>query len=864
MFSVVVTSRLDGARQPQGHGDGAMGYTVVGTRCTSEAHQLSKALTTRLRSWLSFGAIIVLALSLHRPALSGNRILLPADLCLLMPPWYSTTRLQYPDWHHAQNLMHGPLFEYYCWRSLSRSRIRAGEVPLWNPDELGGNVLLANSQSAVLYPPSALLYALPMALGWNALIIFHTWLTGLLMYGFLRSRGLARVGALAGAAGWMLGGWLVVWTEFLTPVHAVAWLPGVLWALERRAQTGQGRYIALAAVCLAMSLLAGHLQISFLVGLAGLVYAAVRAAQASGWRSLARAVALYGCAVAAACVLAGCTLLPVLEMARINYRSEGETRSPSALALPPVHLLTAVLPDLLGNPRDAMTMKGGMTVPWHPYWGKYDFIEYTFYGGVPAVVLALMALIARRKRKAECRTSLLPEIWIAAVGALLALGTPLHLLLYHLAPGYRQFHAPARAMCLFAFGLAAAAGYGVDYVARRRVDAGDGEARAVWLAPIVVLGLLIAAFPGTAPWLRVNLEPSWTPYVADQLRRGVLAWAATGGLLWAAWGGKAGARWRRAAVLALPALVAGDLLVWSDGFNPATDPGMLVADTPVLQTLARTRPSRVISVEDPQKAIKGMIVPNMNAVLGYREVQGADSMHSLRYHRVVKHVATLLTGRPDPFADPNTVRIPWGAHGLLDALNVRTLTTSSSSSPGQGWHLVQSGELTVWERSDTPGQAWLVTKMTVVPGLEAALAAMDSPVWRPGESAVTEGTGQAQSYRGGAAAVVMASPHRLSISVDSAGPGYLVVSETAMPGWHATVAASGTGAERRRIDVADGVLRGMSVPDGHSVVTMAYEPASYRVGLFLTVVGVLALFLLAGVLAVQTVTSHPLKSLSRS
>jgi len=57
--------------------------------------------------------------------------------------------------------MHGPIFEYYSWRHYARERIRAGEVPLWNPYELGGNVLLANSQSAVLYPPNLLLYVLP-------------------------------------------------------------------------------------------------------------------------------------------------------------------------------------------------------------------------------------------------------------------------------------------------------------------------------------------------------------------------------------------------------------------------------------------------------------------------------------------------------------------------------------------------------------------------------------------------------------------------------------------------------------------------------------------------------------------------------
>src|SRR5437879_7777441 len=90
----------------------------------------------------------------------------------------------------AQNQMLGPIFEYYSWRHYARERIRAGEVPLWNPYELGGNVLLANSQSAVLYPPNLLLYLLPLPIGINLVTALHTLLTGLMMLGMLRALGI--------------------------------------------------------------------------------------------------------------------------------------------------------------------------------------------------------------------------------------------------------------------------------------------------------------------------------------------------------------------------------------------------------------------------------------------------------------------------------------------------------------------------------------------------------------------------------------------------------------------------------------------------------------------------------------------------
>src|SRR5579872_6494920 len=107
---------------------------------------------TRISDLLCVLVLFVLTLAVYAPALFGGRVLLPADIVPLMRPWAVTARERFPDLRFTQNQMHGPIFEYYSWRHYARERIRVGEVPLWNPYELGGNVLLANSQSAVLYP----------------------------------------------------------------------------------------------------------------------------------------------------------------------------------------------------------------------------------------------------------------------------------------------------------------------------------------------------------------------------------------------------------------------------------------------------------------------------------------------------------------------------------------------------------------------------------------------------------------------------------------------------------------------------------------------------------------------------------------
>src|SRR5258708_1923410 len=84
--------------------------------------------------------IFVATLIAYGPALFQEKVLLPADIIPLMAPWAATSREKFPDFRFAQNQLHGPIFEYYSWRHYARERIRVGEVPLWNPYELGGNV----------------------------------------------------------------------------------------------------------------------------------------------------------------------------------------------------------------------------------------------------------------------------------------------------------------------------------------------------------------------------------------------------------------------------------------------------------------------------------------------------------------------------------------------------------------------------------------------------------------------------------------------------------------------------------------------------------------------------------------------------
>lgn len=786
-----------------------------------------------LRAWrgdlLCAAALLAVTLTIHAPALFGGRVLLPADIVPLMRPWAVSAPERFPDLVAAQNPMIGPIFEYYSWRYAVRERLRQGEVPLWNPYAMSGNVLLANSQSAVLYPPNLLLWALPLATGINLVTALHTFLAGLFAFGFLRTAGLGRPASMTGALGWMLCGPMVVWQQFQTPTAVLTWLPAGLWAWERFARDEHAlRTIGWLAAVVAMVLLAGHLHFAFYTLLAICIYAAIRSAASSRppfVRARPLAVLMGGVALGGA--LSAVTMLPVVEMGQLNFRGRGLTYAEAiSKRLPADHLVLLALPRMLGYPPDHMAIDpSGRPVPAFPYFGRYEFIEYTGYTGIAALVLAFVGLAGALPGRRRVRVGMAT---IAAVGLLLALGTALCAVLYYGVPGYRQFHATARALCLFAFGISGLAALGVerilaspDTASRRR--AGIALAVGSVLAAVAAL----TAYPGMAARWPQFEDPAWRSYALGGLRHALLCVAGVAAVAVLARSPNT-PRWMASLI---PCVVAVDLFAAIGRFNPATDPAMLGYPTAVTDALLAEPGGRVVSLEKPDLGLKSMIVPNYNAVVGLHEAQGADSLHWVRYHRLMERVVLAMEpGRDRAFVDTNTIRVPDIDHPVFDLLDVRRVTTFP------GWRsrradLVPAGdyELQVWRNPRAMGPARVVGRARRVTGGEAldALA-----TWRfdPASEALLEETSPPlDGLAGGSAEALTFQPHRLEYAVTAPGRSLLVESQIGLPGWRATV--NGRPAP---VLSADYVLRAVPVPAGRSVVRVWYDPASYRVGLFLT------------------------------
>lgn len=434
-----------------------------------------------------------------------------------------------------------PLYQFYPWHTLVVEAVQAGRLPLWT-DLLGnGTPLLANHQSALFYPLNLIYFLAPVERAMGYSVVLHLILAGLFAYAWGRTVGLSRFGAAITGLSFMLSGFFMSRTQFITILNGAAWLPLLFLLAERLIR----RRTPLAAIWLgltwALQFLAGHAQLWFyglwVVG----GYLVARSMVCSGinespvvrkqgstlpttyfrplergyksrraWREHGRVLALLVGAFLLSLGLSAIQLLPTAELALHSERVDGlGVDKAMTYSLWPWRLLTLAAPDLFGSPAAGN------------YWGYATYWEDAGYAGVSPLLLVLVLLLSAAKQIVLMGWRRLPFIGsrkrvgasqakaphrgnqpgrffliffflLIPLSLILAMGqnTPVYPLLFKYVPGFGAFRAPARFLLFYTFGFSTLAGIGADrfrlsyrtqYVLRLTL-AGAGAMLAVSLA----------------------------------------------------------------------------------------------------------------------------------------------------------------------------------------------------------------------------------------------------------------------------------------------------------------------------------------------------------------------------------------------
>jgi hypothetical protein len=422
-----------------------------------------------------------------------------------MAPW-SLNATHAPDPATWDSLWWDGVAQFLPWRWEVGDALRHGKLPLWSPWSFCGQPLLANGQSAALYPPVALCCRfLEPAMAIAVLWVIHLALAFVLTWLLARRLGCGHFGGAASGLIFATGGFMLAWAPVPSLIQSAAWLPGALYGVEEALHKRPFRGALILGLCLAASILAGHMQVAGYVWLTVIAWAAIRlffrAIRHKPWP----AVPILGGIVLGILLSAG-QWLPTAELGRLSPRG-GEKPSAQGfamaqqLALQPEHLATLVWPGALGFPK---------TGTYH----GFAFAEHFCGLGPLTFLLALTALLFVRHK------------WVFGMGAtalaglILAMGTaPAELIYFHL-PFLGQTAGFQRTLFIFCLAWSLLAGLGLDRVLRGREGASRTAisavlfalllAQAVWLigsvVPLSRQSLAARPTPVT-DWLKKNLGP---------------------------------------------------------------------------------------------------------------------------------------------------------------------------------------------------------------------------------------------------------------------------------------------------------------------------------------------------------------------
>ncbi|MFB3881140.1 MAG: YfhO family protein [Armatimonadota bacterium] len=763
-------------------------------------------------AWWPVAVIIASACAFCWPVFAG-RIMLPADMCLLMLPWKSL-QAQFPDFHRPHNPMLDPIQQYLPWRIYAVESLRTGIIPLWNPYAFCGTPFLANLQSTVLYPLNLLFLLTGAAQGFGVSAILHLIIGGLFMYAFLRTIALSPAAGLVGALVLMLNGWVVTWLEYPTlSLWTFMWLPGLLLCYERALRQPRSLWPLFCALALGVQFLGGHLQISAYIILAFALYALVRVISRED-RTITRplAVAIAAIAVLVGLAFAGAQLLPTIELAGQSGRVAHGASAALAAAFPLTHFILYLVPSFFGNPVD------------YNYWGNvsdpaaFNYFETACYVGILPLFLCLLAFTGKRNWRHAYFGAL------AALALLAAIGSPLYLALRDLVPGFRELAGLGRVLCLASFAFAGVAALGMDVLLaeKQRLSA------RFWVLFAAAICLCIAAARVLFnPYIKV-LDPGWRfdLYLKHQVAISFGFIVASAVLIGLRARGRLGPT---ASATIACALVLADLFVAGLRFNPFVDPAMAYPKTDAILWLQEhAAHDRIDSIASD--ALDWM-PHNSPMVFGLRDIHGSDSLRVRRSFELVSGAELAQAKYPPPDSP------------LLDALGVRYLMTNQPV--GENWPLALAGVPPIYENTEALPRAYLAYDMYTgsdADGLATLLAA-----GRPRPLAVLhDGAGDeprnveiaagATGEPPEAARFLRDAPNEVRIETNARRSAILVLTDSYYPGWRARVYETPTPIVRTNY-----AFRGVPVGPGASIVTMRYEPATFRVGLFASLLACAAL-----------------------
>jgi hypothetical protein len=707
--------------------------------------------------------------------------------------------------------------QFVHWRGFGFGEMARGTLPLWNPHIYSGAPFLAGFQSALLYPLNILYLVLPLAKAINWGIALHAFLGGLFFYLWALKRGLHPLACFLAGAEFIFCAphFLHIYAGHLPNLCTMIWAPLLFLAIDGLLEKPSAAWCLLGILAVAMQILAGHIQYVYYTGVAAVIYLALRLpGAAERTKALTCFFLFYGGAV----ILAAAQILPGIEAGRDTLRGAGVPYEFATMfSFPPENLITWVAPAFFGD------------MVHFPYWGRWYLWEMSLFVSVTGFLLALYAVVFRQGRERFIPAAMAGILLLLAMGSYL----PWFGLLYAYLPGFDTFRGVSKFVFQATLFVILLSAMGLDSLIR------DGLRKRWQILAAMIAAASLSLIAGLAIW-QSSLSPAG-------LWPGFMRWLFSTGQVYLQAGmipnSLAVVKAGEFAALGLAVLAATCIVIAAILFVRVSNlwKASLLVCLAVVELfcaelssrdtfrLAAAYPADMVELFQQRPGdhrILNPYNPNLAMSMGWRDVWGYDPLIPRRYGELMAYMQQVDITQ----IVRNVLQFKY--HPLLKMLGCRYML-----APIEG--RIVLADL----GGDVMPRAALVGHWTVEPNRDRAFAILGRAGFDPQRLVVLERdpklpTGKA-SGSPGSVRVTESSTDHLTIEADVKAASILVVTDNYTDGWRIAPLA-GSASAAYEIIPANYALRGVPLAPGHHRFRMEYRPASFVVGVWLSLAGVAA------------------------
>lgn len=795
-------------------------------------------------SFFPYLVLVLVVFGIYYKFTIFGKIPFPGDLLIgSYSPWFDYYKMP------VQNPLISDVFsQLILWKHLSIDSFKLGQWPLWNPYSFMGTPFLATYQSATLYPLNLLLF-LPKYFGWGIFIFSQTLFAlvnmFLLMGLFVKSR-LAR---LIGAVIFGFGGLMTTWVEQGISVHGIIWLPLSLYLIEKFAVEFKLRYLMFLIGSFALTILAGHAQMTIYSFIILFAYTFIRTFNRNLKVFFSRFL-FIAVSLVLAVLFCAPQLLSSLSLFQESIRiTETYTQEFNFGLLPFKDILKFFIADFFGNP---VTRN---------YWGFLNYFETSGFIGTLTLPLIIYAYLFLKKTKRNIFFLVLLPLTL-----IFAFDNPVSNFIYQTNIPLLTSSYASRILFISTLSFSILSAFSLNQMLQ------DHEKQNIFLKLVfwswaAILGIIIGTFISQFMiWDILNLEAReqyLKYYLNDReyaltnfsvaLKNSIppLFLISSFLLLFLALGkfkSKFGIKNSTTLIcIGLFVLTTLDLGRYFLKFNPFVSPSLIFPNVPALDFLQKQSGLFRVGREHAE-----ILPPNTWIAYNLQSYEGYDPVYLNQYGKFMHFLngGDIRTGNSSRYAEiASNYSSPF-----LDAANTRffvaILRDKNGYIPGDllnfrvkdtPYNLIfKDKSAAILENPNALSRAYFAPSIITLPESKIMDLVMTDKSFDPRKIITLSKDLGINSVTGkGSTKVVYYSPNLVKINTENFADEVLVLADQFEDGWKAKVDNKET-----VISPANLIFRAIKVPAGKHEITFWYWPKSFDIGLKISLLASLFAFLL--------------------